>query len=134
MLPTYPLGIGSRRGRCPMSSPSGHSSVTCITYVHHMRAYPPPPHPTLWKDVQVVRTWDTVPFGSRCTTTPYWNPQEMEHQGINAHYLFQVCIYSKGQQVVFSYPMVSPKVTATIMTSYNYPMGHHCHSFVSKNG
>jgi hypothetical protein len=29
--------------------------------------------------------------------------------------------------------MVSHKVPATLMTPYSYPMGHHSHSFVSKN-
>jgi hypothetical protein len=39
-----------------------------------------------------------------------------------------------GQQVVFNDPMVLPEVSATLMTPYSYPMGHHGHSFVSKNG
>jgi hypothetical protein len=39
-----------------------------------------------------------------------------------------------GQQVVFNYPMVSPKVPTTLMTLCSYPMGHHSHSFVSING
>ena len=43
-------------------------------------------------------------------------------------------MYSKGQQVVFSYPMVSPKVPASLMTPYSYLMGHHSHSFLSQNG
>jgi hypothetical protein len=30
--------------------------------------------------------------------------------------------------------MVSPKVPTILMTPYSYPMGHHRHSFVSKNG
>ena len=34
---------------------------------------------------------------------------------------------------MFSYPMVSPKVPTTLMTTYDYPMGHHSHSFVGKN-
>ena len=44
----------------------------------------------------------------------------------------QIC--SMGQQVVFNYPMVSPKVPTTLMTLYSYPMAHHSHSFVSRNG
>jgi hypothetical protein len=39
-----------------------------------------------------------------------------------------------GQQVVFNDPMVLLEVSATLMTPYSYPMGHHGHSFVSKNG
>jgi hypothetical protein len=39
-----------------------------------------------------------------------------------------------GQQVVFNYPMVSPKVPTTLVTPYSYPIGHPSHSFVSKNG
>ena len=38
------------------------------------------------------------------------------------------------QWVVLNYPMLSPKVPTTLMTPYSYPMGHHSHSFVSKNG
>jgi hypothetical protein len=37
-------------------------------------------------------------------------------------------------QVVFNYPMESPKFPTTLMTPYSYPMGHHSHSFGSKNG
>jgi hypothetical protein len=48
--------------------------------------------------------------------------------------LFYTQICSMGQQVVFNYPMVSPKVPITLTTPYNYPMGHHSQSFVSKNG
>jgi hypothetical protein len=47
--------------------------------------------------------------------------------------LFYTQICSMGQQVVFNYPMVSPKVSTTLMTLYSYPMGHHSHSFVSRN-
>jgi hypothetical protein len=39
--------------------------------------------------------------------------------------LFYTQVYSIGQQVVFNYPMVSPKVPTTLMTLYSYPMGHH---------
>jgi hypothetical protein len=39
-----------------------------------------------------------------------------------------------GQQVLLNYPMVLPKVPATLKTLHNYPMGNHSHSFVSKNG
>jgi hypothetical protein len=39
-----------------------------------------------------------------------------------------------GQQVVYNYPRVSPKVLTTLMTPYSYPTGHHSYSFVSKNG
>jgi hypothetical protein len=39
-----------------------------------------------------------------------------------------------GQQVVFNYLMVSPKVPTILMTPYNYPMCHYSHSFISKNG
>jgi hypothetical protein len=48
--------------------------------------------------------------------------------------LFHIQICSMGQQVVFNYPMVSPKVPVTLMTPYKYPLGHHSHSFVIKNG
>jgi hypothetical protein len=47
--------------------------------------------------------------------------------------LFYTQICSIGQQVVFNYPMVSPKMPTTLMTLYSYPMGHHSHSFVSRN-
>jgi uncharacterized membrane protein len=39
-----------------------------------------------------------------------------------------------GQQVVFKYPMVSPKVPTTPMAPNNYPMSHNSDSFKSKNG
>jgi hypothetical protein len=39
-----------------------------------------------------------------------------------------------GQQVVFNDPMVLPEVSATLITPYSCPMGHHGHSFLSKNG
>jgi hypothetical protein len=48
--------------------------------------------------------------------------------------LFHTQIYSIGQQVVFSYPMVSPKVPTTLVTPNSYPMSHHSHSFKRKNG
>jgi hypothetical protein len=48
--------------------------------------------------------------------------------------LFYSQIWSMVQWVVFSYPMVSPKVLTTLMTPYSYPIGNHSHSFVSKNG
>jgi hypothetical protein len=48
--------------------------------------------------------------------------------------LFYTQICSMGQQVVFNYPTVSPKVPTTLRTPYSYPIGHHCHSFVRKNG
>jgi hypothetical protein len=47
--------------------------------------------------------------------------------------LFYTQVSSMGQKVVFNYPMQSPKVLTTLMTSNSYPMGHHSHSFVSKN-
>jgi hypothetical protein len=39
-----------------------------------------------------------------------------------------------GQEVVYNYPMLSPKVPTSLMTPRSYPMGHYNHSFVSKNG
>jgi hypothetical protein len=48
--------------------------------------------------------------------------------------LFHTQICSKGQRVVFNYPMVSPKVPTTLMTPHSYLMGHDRHSFVSQNG
>jgi hypothetical protein len=36
--------------------------------------------------------------------------------------------------VGFNYSMVSPEVPTTLMTPYNYSMGYHSHSFVTKNG
>jgi len=48
--------------------------------------------------------------------------------------LFYTQICSIGQWVMFNYPMVSPKVPTTLMTPYSCPMGHHSHSFVTKNG
>jgi hypothetical protein len=39
-----------------------------------------------------------------------------------------------GQQVVFIYLMLSPKVLTTLVTPNSYPMGYHSLSFVSKNG
>jgi hypothetical protein len=38
-----------------------------------------------------------------------------------------------GQQVLFNYLMISPKVPNTLLTPSSYHMGHHSHSFVSKN-
>jgi hypothetical protein len=48
--------------------------------------------------------------------------------------LFHIQVCSMGQQVVFNYSMVSPKVPTALVTPNSYPMGHHIHSFVSKNG
>jgi hypothetical protein len=39
-----------------------------------------------------------------------------------------------GQKVVFDYLMLSPKVPTTLLTTNKYPMGHHSHPFVRKNG
>jgi hypothetical protein len=44
----------------------------------------------------------------------------------NLLFYMQVC--SMGQQVVFNYPMVSPKVPITLVTQNDYPIGHHSHS------
>jgi hypothetical protein len=38
-----------------------------------------------------------------------------------------------GQEVVFNYPMVAPKVPATLKTPHSYPIGNYSHSFVIKN-
>ena len=38
------------------------------------------------------------------------------------------------QRMVPHYPKISPMVQSTRMTPYTYPMGHHGHSFVTKNG
>ena len=48
--------------------------------------------------------------------------------------LFYTQVCSMGLKMVFNYHMVSPKVSTTLMIPYSYPMGHHNHSFVSKNG
>jgi hypothetical protein len=48
--------------------------------------------------------------------------------------LFHTQICSMGKQVVLIYAMVSPKVPTNLVTPYSYPMGHHSHSFVNKNG
>jgi hypothetical protein len=50
------------------------------------------------------------------------------------HKLFYTQVFSMDQQGLFNYPMVTPKVPTTLMTPYSYPMGHHSHLFVSKNG
>jgi hypothetical protein len=50
----------------------------------------------------------------------------------NLLFYTQVCFM--GQQRVINYYMVSPKVSTKLVTPYSYPMGHHKHSFVSKNG
>jgi hypothetical protein len=47
-------------------------------------------------------------------------------------FLFYTQVCSMGQQVVFNYPMVSPKGPTTLKTPYRYPMGHYSHSFVTK--
>jgi hypothetical protein len=47
--------------------------------------------------------------------------------------LFQTQICSMGQWVVFNYPKVSPKVPTTLMSPYNYPMGHHNNSKMAEN-
>jgi hypothetical protein len=36
--------------------------------------------------------------------------------------------------MVSSYPMISPRVPFIHKTPYNYPMGLHGHSFVTRNG
>ena len=48
--------------------------------------------------------------------------------------LFYPQHYLMGQRMVSSYPMISLMVLFTLMTPYNYPMGHHSPSFVTKNG
>ena len=48
--------------------------------------------------------------------------------------LFYTQVWSMGQQRVFNYPMVSLKVSTTLLAPYSYPMGHHSHPFVTKNG
>jgi hypothetical protein len=48
--------------------------------------------------------------------------------------LFYTYVCSMGQQVVFNYPMLSPKVPTSLITRSSYPMGHHNHSYVSKIG
>jgi hypothetical protein len=35
--------------------------------------------------------------------------------------LFYTQVYSMGQQMVFNYPMVSPKVPTTLMTPNSFP-------------
>jgi hypothetical protein len=47
--------------------------------------------------------------------------------------LFHTQICSKGPNVVFNYPMLSPNVPTMLLTPYGYPMGYHSYSFVSKN-
>jgi hypothetical protein len=80
-----------------------------------------------------VTLWATI-------TTHLWakmaeNGSEQVYDDTYLHnLLFHTQICSMGQQVVFNYPMVSPKVSTTLMTLYSYPMGHHSHSFVSRNG
>jgi hypothetical protein len=48
--------------------------------------------------------------------------------------LFYTQICSMGRWAVFNYPMIIPKVPTILVTPYSYPMGHHSHLFVSKNG
>jgi hypothetical protein len=43
--------------------------------------------------------------------------------------LFYIQVCSMGQQVVFNYPIVSPKVPITLVTQNDYPIGLHSHSF-----
>jgi hypothetical protein len=49
-------------------------------------------------------------------------------------FFFYTEICSMGQQVVFNYPMLSPKMPTTLVTPNSYPMGHYSLSLVSKNG
>jgi hypothetical protein len=53
-------------------------------------------------------------------------------------YLHNILFYTQvcymGQQVVFNYPMLSPKVPPTLVIPNSYSTGHHSHSFVSKHG
>jgi hypothetical protein len=37
-----------------------------------------------------------------------------------------------GDQVLFNYPILSPKVPTMFMILYDYPLGHHSYSFVIK--
>jgi hypothetical protein len=48
--------------------------------------------------------------------------------------LFYPKHYFMGQRMVSSYSMISLMVLFTLMTPYNYHMGHHSPSFVTKNG
>jgi hypothetical protein len=50
----------------------------------------------------------------------------------NLFFYTQVC--TMGQHVLFSYPMISPKVPTILMTLYSYPIGHQSCSFVNNNG
>jgi hypothetical protein len=47
----------------------------------------------------------------------------------NLFFHTQIC--SLGQQVVFNYPIVSPKVPTTLVIPNSYPMGHYSRSLVT---
>jgi hypothetical protein len=48
--------------------------------------------------------------------------------------LFNKTMCLMGQWMVSSYIMISPMVPFTLLRPYSYPLGHHGHSFVTKNG
>jgi hypothetical protein len=48
--------------------------------------------------------------------------------------LFYTQVCCMGQQVVFKYPILSPKVPITLMAQIDYPIGHNSHLYMSENG
>jgi hypothetical protein len=49
------------------------------------------------------------------------------------NFLFYSQACSMGQQVVFNYPMVSPKENTLLMVPYSFPSSHYSNLFVRKD-
>jgi hypothetical protein len=76
----------------------------------------------------IVTLWATI-------ATHLWAKMDKNgwKQVFDNTYLHNTQVYSMGQLQLFKHPMVSPKVSTTLMTPYCCLMGHYSHSFISKN-
>jgi hypothetical protein len=82
---------------------------------------------------QIVTLWATITTQLRAKMAENGWKQVFDDTYLH-NLLFYTQKCSMGQQVVFNYPMVSPKVLTTLMAPNIYPMSHNSHSFKSKNG
>jgi hypothetical protein len=82
---------------------------------------------------QIVTLWATIAIHLRTKIAENGWKQVFDDIHFRNH-LFCTQICSLSQWVVFNYPLVSPKVLTTLRTLHSYPIAHHSHSFVNKNG
>jgi hypothetical protein len=90
------------------------------------------------KVTTTLLTPNSYPMGHHSHSIVSKNSQKWFKTGfVNTYlhnFLFYIQVCSMDQQVVFNYPMLSPKVPTTLMTPFSYPLGYYCHSFLTKNG